>query len=1349
MDVDFLGVFITMLMAKLSDYTVSEHSNRSAGIKSDHLDRWKEALVSFQSLFAADTGCKKALEESLGQPILSDWLHGVQDLGHHIYDLLDGTSLNEESNYASSKNKVLLDIIPTACSRFNASSNNHISEADMITEQLVDYVNKMNELRLVIVRSDKASTPPIKFTHLLRDRSPIVGLEKDREALLHKLLVDDEACKQNVNVVSVVGMGGIGKTTLAKTLYYDDKVTQHFDIRAWVSVSVTDNFNVFRISQAIYYTVDAQHIQDPADLNLLQTSLKRTFFKKRFLLVIDNVWNVKNTEWELFQGPFALAAAPGSKFIVTTRNPRVASATNSVVAYPLEVLPDEEALSLFAQNALGKPNFDSHPTLKLHGESIVKRCDGLPLALVSLGMMLHTERSDKEWKKLLIDWISNVRNEILPTLKLSYNGLPPHLKQMFAYCSLFPKDYVFNKKELVLMWMALGFLYFSNTNKSPEHLGHECFEELESKHFFQIEKSSGYKMNYMINDLATSVGEEYFYRLDDQMDTKEDLEKVHHFSFTRQRFGVYKKFKALKKVRRLQTFLAVSVSLQGRQNLFLLNNILVELLPQLQFLRVLSLTNYSITELPQSVSSLKHMCYLNCSQTNITYLPEAVAELYNLQSLLLRGCRKLDRLPHSFVKLEHLRHLDISDTPMLKKIPLGIEKLTKLQTLSKVIIEETNGFKLSDLYSLVNLQGHLSIEGLQKVKDASEARGANLQQMNGLEVLELEWSDVGETRNEITDQEVLTELRPHDKLKSLKILFYSGDQFPSWIGDSSFVQLTEISLSGCRSCTDLPTLGHLGSLEKLFVESMDKVKTIRFDLPGSVNSSHVNAFPSLKVLEFKDMQNWEEWLIHGGDKDGTTTLFPSLREIYVSNCPNLAVVSFGSGFPSLDILEFKNMQGWKEWSGTTASFPHLRQISLVNCLKLVVSIKSMPSLHQLHIQKCSIAVLSYMVGLSSSIVSLTVENIKELTHLPKEVLEHLGEVTDLCIKWCDQMTYLWVSESEAGNFLVRLQNLDVFYCKNLVSLSQKGVNLDSSMKSVNKVRIRDCERLKNYDCPKSIEWLEIWNCSSLASLDFIPTVEETSSTLKFLDIQRCYNLEENWLSNNFLSPLESLEMVSLVKLRYFPEERFLHITKLIIRACDNIKSIPDKGFGSIPLRRLEIIHCKNLNSLPYQQLTSLTSMEELVISHCPLLDDTFPCGSWPPNLSILTIGGLNKPMSKWGTQNFPPSLVTLYLHGQNAGVDPFAEADSMPNFYLPKSLTFLEINGFVNLKSLSKGLQHLTSLEGLVIDSCPKLVDLPPEELLEKLLSLKVYYCPKLQQKCHSKKGNYRHILSQIPELYV
>ncbi|GKA78672.1 NB-ARC domains-containing protein [Tanacetum coccineum] len=544
-------------------------------------------------------------------------------------------------------------------------------------------------------------------------------------------------------------MGGVGKTTLAKLVYSDEQVNSHFELKAWVCVS--DPWDGIQISRSIFQSVSGED-RNFQILNLLQEALVNKLRGKKFLLVLDDVWTESYKDWETLVRPFSVCAR-GSKVIITTRKDQLLKELPCSQLKQLQCLSPDDAMSLFCQNALDANNFDLYPTLKAHGEDIVGKCKGLPLALIALGRLLRRkERDEVGWKEMVDSeiWSLKEGGGIIPALKLSYHELPASLKQLFAYCSLFPKDYLFDKDDLVLLWMAEGFLHQPDPSKSTvENFGLDCFDDL-------LEKEMGED----VRKLA--------------------LEKLRHMSFVREKYEAYKKFMVFKEAYCLRTFLSVGLK-DWRKSNYLPNKVLADLLPQLPLLRVINLSYCMISEVPECIGSLKHLRYINFSETRITNLPEAVCDLYNLQTLIVFGCSSLAKLPNNLSKLKNLRHLDIRDT-RLEDMPLGIGELKSLQTLSTIIIGGENDFSVTQLKDLKNLRGSVSIKGLNKVKEATEAREANLSQKK-LNELELEWSDdVSET------EEVLDALKPYDgDLKKLVIIYYCGLVFPKWVGAGSCV----------------------------------------------------------------------------------------------------------------------------------------------------------------------------------------------------------------------------------------------------------------------------------------------------------------------------------------------------------------------------------------------------------------------------------------------------------------------------------------------------------------------------------------------------------------------------------
>ncbi|KAJ0483445.1 putative P-loop containing nucleoside triphosphate hydrolase, leucine-rich repeat domain superfamily [Helianthus annuus] len=862
--------------------------------------------------------------------------------------------LTQESGAITSKVKKL---VPTWYTHLSLSQRMH-HKLDDITTKLQDLEKQKVSLGL-IVKDERSKR--IYQTSLV-DTSSVVGREKEKKELLLKLL-RDEPCDKNFSIVPIVGMGGLGKTTLAKILYDDEEVKKHFELMAWVCVS--DHFDIFHISKVILQSVKGED-KEFADLNLLQVALKKQLRKKRFLMVLDDVWSESYEDWQTLVSPFH-ACAPGSKIITTTRKVQLLNKLGYDHLYHVQTLSHDDAVSLFAKHALGADNFDSHPVLKQYGEGIVEKCDGLPLALAVLGRLLRTKtEEEEEWKELLNSeiWRLGKKDEIVPALRLSYNDLSACLKQLFAYFSLFPKNYVFNKELLILLWMAEGFLNPLSSNKSMERLGLEYLEELLSRSLLQHAPNdkASFVMHDSLNDLATSVAGEFFSRLDIEMVPdvrKEALEKYRHMSFVCDEFIAYPKFDPFKTAKSLRTFLFLEGN-DSFEKCYLSRKILDDLLPKLPMLRVLRLSNLCISEVPETIGTLKHLRYLNLSNNPITHLPASVGNLYNLQTLLLYDCSDLIKLPNNFSKLKNLRHLNIYGTPLLNKLPLWIGQLKSLQTLTKIIVGGDNGLAITKIKDLTDFDGSIHIKGLDKVEMAMHAQEANLLQKR-FAFLELEWSDVFDgSRKKSLEKEVLCVLKPNSaSLTFLEIASYGGLEFPNWVGDPSFLQLTEVFIHGCKNCTSLPPLGQLPSLKKLFIKDMDEVKVMGSELAGTGLS-----FPSLEVLHLENMKRLEEWSTNIG-----MVSFPCLNELVVRSCPNLVQVS-PEALPSLNVLE---------------------------------------------IYECDSAVLRSLVQVASGVFQLKIESISGLDDVVwRGVIEYLGAVEYLIIKNCNEIRYLWESMAKRG-----------------------------------------------------------------------------------------------------------------------------------------------------------------------------------------------------------------------------------------------------------------------------------------------------------------------------------------------
>ncbi|KAJ0860911.1 putative leucine-rich repeat domain superfamily [Helianthus annuus] len=301
-------------------------------------------------------------------------------------------------------------------------------------------------------------------------------------------------------------------------------------------------------------------------------------------------------------------------------------------------------------------------------------------------------------------------------------------------------------------------------------------------------------------------------------------------------------------------------------------------------------------------------------------------------------------------------------------------------------------------------------------------------------------------------------------------------------------------------------------------------------------------------------------------------------------------------------------------------------------------------------------------------------------------------------------------------------------------------------------------------CPNNVESLKIFSCSSLTHVSF-PIGAATGGggqKLKSLHISGCEKLMEK-INNASMPMFERIDIRDWTNLKSIMQlGNFIYLTELHLISCPSIESFPDIQLPV--LTRLEIVKCNSMESLSALQMKNFTSLNHLGIRNCRGIDASCHGGVWPPNLCSLGIGGLKKPMSEWGPQKFPSSLVELYLYDE-PDVRNFRQLSHL----FPSSLTNLSIWTFDKLESLSMGLQHLTSLQHLSIWNCPKMKHLPkhltplqhldisicsklkhlPKQLLPSLLSLEIIGCPKVRKRCEGRGSHYYPLISHIPKIKI
>ncbi|KAK9086513.1 hypothetical protein Syun_028907 [Stephania yunnanensis] len=339
------------------------------------------------------------------------------------------------------------------------------------------------------------------------------GRDADKENIIKMLLqnVDNE---HGLSVCPILGIGGLGKTTLAQFVCKDDRVINHFDVRIWVCVS--DHFNVKRLLKEIVEIVTKSRF-DHDNFDVIRGGVLEQLRGKRFLLVLDDVWSDKQDVWNMLKDPLT-TGAKGSSIIVTTRLKTVASITKTISdSYQLDGLLEDDCWSLFTFYAFEAGKESDNPNFVTIGKEIIKKCGGLPLAAKALGSMLRFKVEERQWREVRDSEIweldekegSDQCPKILPALRLSYNNLSARARQCFAYCCFFSKDFEMRKEELVYIWLANGLLEFKN--KEPEDVGEDVFGELLLHSFFQdMEENEDGKIETvtihdLMHDLASAV----------------------------------------------------------------------------------------------------------------------------------------------------------------------------------------------------------------------------------------------------------------------------------------------------------------------------------------------------------------------------------------------------------------------------------------------------------------------------------------------------------------------------------------------------------------------------------------------------------------------------------------------------------------------------------------------------------------------------------------------------------------------------------------------------------------------------------------------------------------------------
>ncbi|KDP33396.1 hypothetical protein JCGZ_12852 [Jatropha curcas] len=921
---------VTFLLDKLSSL-LHDEIKPLRGVR-EELDYIRCELERIQAfLRAADV-----IESS--NPVLKNkWFRQLRDVIYDIEDILDKFTIqlrhDHENKFYSPLHKIisyLKDI--KVRHQFISEVRDIKSRISIVFERYQSFDQRNSTLA-------RGAADNTCFTYrgdaLLLEESELVGVDKHKSQLIGWLVKDGPRLK----VVSVVGMGGLGKTTIIKRVYDDGEVKKHFDSRAWINVSQSFKIDEM-LKDMIYQLFDGVNKQAPQGMETmnshrLKITIKEFLQQSRYLLVLDDIWG--RDAWDAIKHAFP-NNNQGSRVLLTTRNAEVASATcieSKGNIYVLEPLSDKESWTLFCKKTF-RQNL-SPPHLEVLSRQIVQRCSGLPLAIVAMSGILATKDWSRidEWEKLASNlWAeiggTDIQQSMAKILLLGYNDLPYYLKSCFLYLSIFPEDHSIECMRLIHLWIAEGFVK-KVAGKTLEEVAEAYLNELLTRSLIQVAQttSDGRIHSCRIHGLVREI---ILLKSRDQNLMTVTSEQNDMWPERIRCLSIHNTMKhakvgnSLTKLRSLLIF-GVEDSLSATSMPLLFSG-------DLKLLTVLDLRGTLLEVVPDGLFKMIHLRYLSLRDTKVKSLPSSIGKLRNLETLDLKRTGVAE-LPPEISKLQQLRHLLVyryETEPYMPyhylngfKAPLRIGELQSLQKLCFVESNDSNGI-LGELARLQQLK-RLGITKLKK--EDGEALCSSIETLRNLRSLNVHSVE----EEEIIDMQYLS-----SPPKFLQRLYLHGrlEELPSWI--SSLHSLVKLYLRWshlrdglCESLGDLPNLVELqlrqafkgqtlsfkaGTFQKLKILFLDELEELRWlemekgamPILGELTisrSQFLEEVPSgiqhlkdLKTIKFFDMPDELNKMIMAKRQDTDSWNLSHVPQIYFikwkKSCWERTILSIGS-----------------------------------------------------------------------------------------------------------------------------------------------------------------------------------------------------------------------------------------------------------------------------------------------------------------------------------------------------------------------------------------------------------------------------------------------------------------------
>ncbi|XP_056694234.1 putative disease resistance protein RGA3 isoform X3 [Spinacia oleracea] len=774
----------------------------------------------------------------------------------------------------------------------------------------------------------------------------LVGLRISRRGMLLNPIVE-----RDVSVLTIVGVGGLGKTALAQLVYNNPRITSAFPLRSWTCVSDQDQKDM-DVKEILCKILEENNAN--STMNKVQSQLKEKLSGEKYLLVLDDVWTEKRHQWCDLANYFA-GGESGSCILVTTRSHKTATIVGGSI-YELQGLSEENSWRLFERAAFASDHSKPPDELVKIGREIVDGCARVPLAIRVAGSLLYGQDKSK-WQLVREIGLASTReseDNIMPILKLSFYHLDSSLKSCFSYCALFPKDVVIDKERLIRLWIAQGYVVPLDKGQSIEDAGEEHFTILLRRCFFQdiMKDESGeiesFKVHDLMHDIAQRVSGKEIYVMNSISGSLD--KKVRHLSLAGW-MGDNDKYSLGKTHIRSHLNIVPQTQLPVKA-----------LVANCRCLRALDLSELSIKSLPDSIGELLHLRFLDISGNGyLEVLPKSITNLYNLQTLDIGGCRSLKELPKDLSRLVNLSVLNISSCRSLTYMPRDMDKLSCLHKLKGVFKVGGEGrcsswnqwfYGLKEIKSLNNLKGRLEIRinwpenATDVIKEGSRGEGLYLRNKEHVNEIEVLFNHDEEGDRRVDDEGALSlmeDLEPHSNIKFLTVSGYNGLNMPSWVG---FLQsLAELRLYCCKELDCLPSLRNLCHLKVLKLSCLKKLEYIEAENSCSTMSSpeDLSFFLSLEQLELCSLPKLKGW--RRGMDDSSSSSNPQLpclsqlKSLAVIFSPELSCIPLCPNVEVLELIKFNERlriisteRDEKSSSSTSRiiSVPKLREVEVDN-----------------------------------------------------------------------------------------------------------------------------------------------------------------------------------------------------------------------------------------------------------------------------------------------------------------------------------------------------------------------------------------------------------------------------------